>query len=274
MSGGIIRSVIAPHTPRMGYEPSAPEFVRGLMQGLRELGSEIRTARPDAIVLCSTHWVTTFNWYLTGCARHRGRCLADEAPDMFPPIPYDRPGDPLLAAAIAAAITAAGVPGVAHDIDEASWDYGSCVPLLFIDPDQTIPVVLMGTCLLATLDECLTVGRAVREAAVTSGRKVVFIASSALSHALVRGPDRWPSEARQAMDRKLVELLREGRVGEAKEWFPSFAREGEVEMGGRVVAVMLGTLDEHAARYSGVQIGAYAQSSGSGNTSLIVTPAP
>src|SRR3989304_5716018 len=100
MAGGVIRSVITTHSPRIGIEARAPEFTRGLIQGLRLLGEELRAAKPDAVVLMSTHWVTTFPWYTTCHERLEGFCVADEAPDLIPAIPYKWKGDPRLAGAI------------------------------------------------------------------------------------------------------------------------------------------------------------------------------
>ncbi len=266
----LLGSVIVPHTPRMGDQPKAPDFVRGLIDGLRETGEEIRALKPDVLVLNTAHWVTTFNWYITSHERHRGRCIADEAPDIFPAIAYDTPGDPAMARAMAEEIGATGCPAIAQDVAEFKWDYGAGVPLKYLDPEGTIPVVLVGTCLMADLDECMAAGAAVVRAAEKLGRSLVFVSSSALSHALVRGPDTWPTPERKAMDENFVRLLAEGRVAEAREGFPEFARDGVVEMGGRVVAMMLGTLDESTASYSGRQVGAYCQSSASGNASIMV----
>ena len=62
---GLIRTVVAPHTPRMGIEEQAPDFVRALIQGQREMGEEIRAAKPDVLIINSAHCVCTFNWHVT-----------------------------------------------------------------------------------------------------------------------------------------------------------------------------------------------------------------
>ena len=47
----------------------------------------------------------------------------------------------------------------------------------------------------------------------------------------------------------------------------------KAEMGGRLIATMLGTLDDSGGTtYAGETYGAYGQSSGSGNISLAVRP--
>jgi 3,4-dihydroxyphenylacetate 2,3-dioxygenase len=100
------------------------------------------------------------------------------------------------------------------------------------------------------------------------------MSSTALSHDLVRGPSQWPTDERQAMDLRFIELTCAGDIAALKNWLPEFSRAGVVEMGGRVAATFLGSLDALGdVPLSGRQYGAYGQSSGSGNVSLAVTPA-
>jgi len=94
-----------------------------------------------------------------------------------------------------------------------------------------------------------------------------------MSHALVRGPDCWPTDERRALDDEFVSRLDEGGLDELIAWFPEYARASVAEMGGRVVAGFLGALSAMADRPYGVRrFGAYAQSSGSGNLSIALSP--
>jgi len=67
---GVIASAIAPHTPRMANEDAAPDFIRPLIAGAREMGEALRAFDPDLFVVNSTHWVSTFNWYATCQSLH------------------------------------------------------------------------------------------------------------------------------------------------------------------------------------------------------------
>lgn len=271
MAGGILMSAIASHSPRIGIEAQAPDFLRGVIDGEYAMGRAIQALEPDVIVLQSAHWVTTFTWYVTCQARHRGVCVSDELPDLIPGQPYDRPGDPEFGAALVEAIKAKDLLAGRNETEHYKWDYGTFVPLQYLDPSQRIPVVTMGTCILADLDECYRVGTAIRDAAASSSRKVVFVASSALSHRLVRDPASWPTSANQALDREFVAMLSEGRSGDARRFLDTFAERAQVEMGGRNIATMLGVLDGMAADHqSGVEYGEYGPSSGAGHTNFAV----
>ena len=72
MPGKLLYSVITPHSPRMAVEATAPPFLKGVIEGSHELGRALRAAKPDLLIVHSTHWVCSFNWYVTAHERHRG----------------------------------------------------------------------------------------------------------------------------------------------------------------------------------------------------------
>lgn len=275
MSGGLIASAVATHSPRMAIEETAPDFVRGLIAGSREMGEAVRGLDPDLIVLQSAHWVSTFNWYVTAHAVHEGVCMAEEAPDLIPGIPYRRPGDPEFAGALAEALKDAGLPCGINQSPHYHWDYASLVPLLYLDAESTLPVVTLPTVTCAELDENIAVGRLVGDAAAATGRRCVFISSCALSHKVVRGPELWPSEEMQALDHRVVDLMRAGKAGELVAWAAEYSAAAVAEMGGRTICGMIGAMDamdKASGPLEGRQYGPYGQSSGSGNANVCVTP--
>ena len=269
--GQVVLSAIASHSPRIGIEAKAPDFLRGVIAGEYALGRAIQALQPDVIVLQSAHWVTTFTWYVTCQPRHRGNCVSDELPDLIPGMPYDRPGDPEFGALLVEEIKGRGLLAGRNDTPHYKWDYGTFVPLQYLDPAQRIPVVTLGTCILADLDECYRVGAAIADAASKSQRRVAFVASSALSHRLVRDPASWPTPEHQALDRQFVALLRQGRVADARRFLDGYAGKAEAEMGGRNLASMLGILDGiPAERLTGEEYGEYGPSSGAGHTNFAI----
>jgi 3,4-dihydroxyphenylacetate 2,3-dioxygenase len=276
MQGGLIAVAVAPHAPRLGIEERVPGFQRGLIDGLKQMGQALRGMRPDLFVVNSAHWVSTFNWYATLQDPHRGVCVADEAPDLMPGTPYERRGDPAFARAFVEELKAAGLPALPNDTPHYQWDYAALVPLLYLDPDAEVPVVQIPTVHRGSLDEAADVGRLLDRVAQGAGRRVCVIASTALSHALERGPEKWPTPERIALDKRLIGHLERGEVARLREWLPTYSDEAVAEMGGRVLALMcgaLGALQARAGALRGRLYGAYAQSSGSGNASVAVVPA-
>ena len=273
MAGGLVACIIAAHPPRMGVEERVPPFQRALVEGEKELGHDLMALRPDVLVVQSTHWVSTFNWYATAQAHHRGICVAHEAPDLMPGTPYDRRGDRDFALAFSDAVRAAGYPCGVNETEHYALDYGTLVPLQYLDPHARLPLVSLPVVLKADIAESMKIGELVHNVGVTQGKRVAFLASTALSHELVRGPEQWPTAARQDMDRALIARLLQGEVEQAIEEFPHYAKAAVAEMGGRVLAALLGALRVLQPKgLVGRQYGPYTQSSGSGNANLLIRP--
>jgi 3,4-dihydroxyphenylacetate 2,3-dioxygenase len=273
---GLIAAGVAAHVPSLGSDATIPDFQRGLVRGLREMGAAIRAMKPDVLVVESAHWVSTFNWFATLQNPHRGVCVASEALELIPGTPYERKGDPVFATALIEAFKPHGVPAFPNASEHYSWDYAGLVPLLHMDPDAELPVVQIPTVLAADHNECRLAGRLVDEAARATGKRAVFIASSALTHAVVRGRQNWPTPERMEMDRRMIGLLCAGDLDRIDAWFLEYSTAVKAEMGGRVLATLLGAmqaLSAGAGKLSGRQFGDYAQSSGSGNVNVLVTAA-
>jgi len=273
MNPGIIAAAAVPHVPTLGLAKNTPDFQLTLVEGERALGRALRDAKPDLFVVNSSHWVCTFGWYATSQSVHEGVCVADEAPDLIPGIPYKRKGDAEFAKALVDEWKAQGIPGDCNETPHYAWDYGSLVPLLYLDPDAEVPVVQIPTVIMADHAECMKTGRAVHATAKRLGRRVVFIASSAFTHDLVRGRHFKPKPEREALDQRFIDQLKRGAVHEALAWFPEYSRAVVAEMNGKPLATLLGALqalDEDGAKLSGEQFGGYAQSSGSGNANVVV----
>ena len=77
---------------------------------------------------------------------------------------------------------------------------------------------------MADHGECLRAGAAVHAVAKKLGRRVVFLASSALSHLLVRGRHNWPTPERVEADKRFVELLKRGSLDEVIASFTEYSR--------------------------------------------------
>jgi len=267
--GSIVGALIVTHTPRIADESTAPEFTREMIRGMHELGEEVARLDPDALIQVSTHWVTTFHHYVLGHKRHKGTLTSSEAPDIISGVPYDFPGDAELAEAIVEKGKEQGLPVILSAAEHFVLDYGTLNPLRYITPRFAIPVLPISSCLLADIQESIIWGQVITEGIKQSSRRVMIVASGALSHALVRGPERWPSEECQKLDRKFIELVTQGKADELKSFFPGFVKDAEAEMGGRHLAILLGATGGH---FRG-KLHAYGPSSGSGNAVVSLLPA-
>ncbi len=269
MTGGICRGIVVPHAPRLGRPEIVPDFAKDLVQGIVDMGEDIRKDKPDVVMVTSPHYVSTFNWHAATVERHEGYCVAQEAPDLLPGEHYSYRGDPGLGRAIKDEIAALGFPCVENASEHYSWDYGTWVPIHYMDPNSEIPVINIPVVLAADLEETFQVGQALHRACAKTGRRGLVAASSSFAHKLERGPEKWPSQERQDADHKFIGMLLEGRIADAWAGFADYAEFVVNEMGGRPIALLLGALTAAGATsWETAQFGPYGQSSASGNANV------
>lgn len=272
MSGVIAAAVVA-HVPTLSRREITPDFQLTLVDGERELGRHLRSLAPDLWVIASTHWVSTFNWFATCQQRHEGKCVADEAPDLIPGMPYSYRGDPDFALALVDEWKRLEIPALRNESPHYTWDYGTFVPLSHLDPGGTVAVVSVPVVLMSDHAECMRAGAAIHSTARRLGRRAVFLASTALSHALVRGRHFMPTPERADADERLLSRLKRGAIDEVIADFGDYSRVTVAEMGGRSLATLLGVtkaLSDEGVSLEGRQYGGYAQSSGSGNANFLI----
>ena len=266
---GIIAATVVAHVPTLGLAHNTPPYQQTMVEAEKVLGEAIRTRlKPDLWVVVSSHWVATFDWPVTCQPRHEGHCVADEAPQLIPGSPYSYQGDPQFAGELVEAFKASGVPSQRNDSEHFEWDYGTFVPMQYLDPQGEVPVVVLPSVLMSTHDECLRAGELIHATAKRLGRRAVLVASSALSHVLVRGRENWPTDERIAADQRFIGQLKDGALDQAIGGFSAYSQQVGAEMGGRPLATLLGAARAMAAEgtpLAGRQYGEYAQSSGSGN---------
>lgn len=107
---------------------------------LRRFGETLTgAARPAAIVVVSAHWQVRGPIGVTGAARPETIHDFTGFPEPLYQLRYEAPGEPRLAARIAARLSGAGVPAVVSPT--RGLDHGAWVPLMLSLPDASIPVV-------------------------------------------------------------------------------------------------------------------------------------
>ncbi|WP_110929695.1 DODA-type extradiol aromatic ring-opening family dioxygenase [Bacillus massiliglaciei] len=260
--------MLVPHTPRMCHEEKAPDFQKEIIQGMHKTRSVIEQIRPDAIVIVSCHWLSSFHHFVEATPDHKGVLTAFECPELISDVHYHFPGDTELARELIAAGQSAGLQVVEVNDPTYNWDYGTIVPLRYLIPNEDIPVIDLSVTWAANLEETFKWGRVIGEVFQESEKKVVFISSGALAHNLVRNPQAMPTITEQAMDKQFIEYLNNNELNKAYEMLPQYSKNAGVEAGGRHLAMLLGVLKgQYRSKYYG-----YGQSSGSGNVVMTFKP--
>lgn len=155
-----------------------------LVPGLHRLRGEVfETLDYDTVIVFDSHWATTVEFVVTAQPRRAGLFTSEELPRGMCRIPYDFPGDPELAAEIGARAGAHGTWITPIDDQYLPIHYATVNLWRFLGdglPDKRW--LSIGCCQTADTEDFLRVGRAVRDAIAASTRKVLLIASGALSH--------------------------------------------------------------------------------------------
>ena len=247
----------------------------GAVEALRELGRRARERRVSTFVVFDTHWLSNFGYHINANPRHRGAFTSHEAPHMIQDLRYDLPGDTALAEAIAREAGSTGLNVIAHKVESLGLEYGTIVPMHYMNPDGWARVVSIASPLFTSLEESRTLGEAVARAIATADERAAVLASGSLSHRLWPnknlGPEAWTtvaSEFNRQVDLRVLELWQQRRYREFIDMLPDYAIKCNGE-GGMADTIMLfaalGWYDYHG---NAEQLCDYFPSSGSGQVNV------
>lgn len=237
-------SMVVPHFPSICHEEQVPHFQQRMVDAMKDVSKKLDEIKPDAIVLVSCHWPSTFFHYVDCSPYHQGHLTAVEAPDLISDVPYYFPGDEELGNRLVEAGQKANIQVKGVKDPKYVWDYGTVVPLRYLVPNEDIPVINLSVTLAANLEETYTWGQEIAKVLRESDKKVVFIASGALSHNLVRGRENMPTLSEHALDKEFIELVMKKDYQSVYAMLPQYASMAKVESGGRHLAMLLGVMDK------------------------------
>jgi 3,4-dihydroxyphenylacetate 2,3-dioxygenase len=154
-----------------------------LVPGLHRLRKEVfETADYDTVVVLDSHWATTVEYVVTAQDRRNGLFTSEELPRGMKQIPYDFEGDPELAHAIASYGESRGTWITPIDDPHLPIFYATINLWKYLGEGLDKKWITIGVCQTATTEDNLRLGRALGDAIASTDRKVLLIASGALSH--------------------------------------------------------------------------------------------
>lgn len=268
------------HVPSM-YLSEQPGPHQGCRQaaidGHHEIGRRCRALHVDTIVVLDTHWLVNAGYHVNCRPRFTGDYTSNELPHFIRFIRYDHPGNPELGRLIAETATAEGVFTRAHPDSSLGLDYGTLVPMRYMNPDRHFKVVSVAAwCNWHKLENSRRFGAALRKAIEEryDGTVAVF-ASGSLSHRF--NDDGSPEESihqisdeffRQ-VDLHVIELWKRGDWKSFVAMLPEYATRcvGEGHM--HDTAMLLGLLGWDAYDRPVDIITPYFASSGTGQINAV-----
>ena len=283
--GEIVGAGLLAHVPTIVLpEADRLELNQGkeitLVTGLHQLRREVFERDDyDTVVVLDSHWATTVEFVATAQQRRAGLFTSEELPRGMCRMPYDYPGDPELAHNIASFADQHGTWITAIDDAYLPVYYATINLWKFLGeglPDKRW--VTIGVCQTGDMEDHLRLGRALADGiAATEGRRVLLIASGALSHTF------WPlrelreheagdpthiftPQARQA-DEERIAWFKQGRHDQVLNSMDEFWKY-KPEAKFFHYLMMAGALGEHACTATARQYGQYENSIGTGQVHL------
>jgi 3,4-dihydroxyphenylacetate 2,3-dioxygenase len=267
------------HVPSM-YLSELPGKHHGCRQaaidGHVEIGNRCRALGVESIVIFDTHWLVNAGYHVLNAAEYSGVYTSNELPHFIHNMPYGYPGNPALGRLIAETATAQGVFTRAHETTTLELEYGTLVPMRYMNADRHFKVVpIAAWCAWHDLADSIRLGRAVRAAIEASDETVAVFASGSLSH---RFNDNGSPESSiheisaefyRQVDHRVVELWKQGDWKTFCAMLPEYATLCQGEGGMHDTAMLLGLVGAEAYDRGVEIITDYFASSGTGQINAV-----
>ncbi|MBV7378429.1 3,4-dihydroxyphenylacetate 2,3-dioxygenase [Maritimibacter dapengensis] len=248
------------------------------IDGHRKIGEMARAAGADTFVVLDTHWLVNAGYHVNANDSFKGIYTSHEFPQFIQDMGYEYEGNPALGDRIAAAAMDLGVHTESHQIDSLDLEYGTLVPMRYMNEDRALKVVSVAAmCTVHSLDSSRTLGEAIRIAIEKSDNNVALIASGSLSHhiwanddyAANNGTFTISSKFNEVVDRRVLEMWQNGETELFLEMLPDYAKhcDGEGDMHDTIM--LFGALGWDSYKGKGEVITEYFPSSGTGQTNVV-----
>lgn len=248
------------------------------IDGHKEIGRRCRELGVDTIVVFDTHWLVNSGYHINSAAHFAGIYTSNELPHFIKNMPYEYQGNQVLGRLLADAATAAGVHTRAHDNTTLALEYGTLVPMRYMNEDQHFKVVSVSAlCTVHNLQDSATLGAAMRRAIEEQyDGTVAIFASGSLSHRFAQNgvADQYLhkvwSPFLETLDHEVVEMWQRGDWKTFCAMLPEYADKGHGEGFMHDTAMLLGALGWDEYRGKAEVVTPYFGSSGTGQINVIL----
>ena len=261
--------------PRKGSRQDA-------IDGHVEIGRRCRALGVDTIVVFDTHWLVNASYHLN-CAPHfKGLYTSNELPHFIANLAFEFPGNPALGQLLAQACNELGGETLAHEHTTLNPEYGTLVPMRYMNADQHFKVVSVSAlCMAHHLNDSARLGWAMRRAVEQHyDGTVAFLASGSLSHRFAQNglaPEFafkiW-SPFLEVLDREVVQIWQRGDWATFCGMLPEYAAKGHGEGFMHDTAMLMGALGWSGYDGRAEVVTPYFGASGTGQINAVfpVTP--
>ncbi|HUC25164.1 MAG TPA: catechol 1,2-dioxygenase [Streptosporangiaceae bacterium] len=250
-----------------------------LVPGLEKLRHDVfETLDYDTVVVLDSHWFTTVEFVISAQDIRAGLFTSDELPRGMSRIPYDWRGDPELAYSVAANGDSRGTWITAIDDPYLPVYYATVNLWAYLGRGLGKRWMTMSnTAQTGDTEDFLRAGRALGDAIAETDRKVILLASGALSHTFwplrelraheASDPVHIRTPEARAADLERIAWFEAGDHARVLDTMPEFLRV-RPEAKFAHYLMMIGALGEHAVTAPGRRYSEYENAIGTGQIHL------
>ena len=249
-----------------------------LVTGLEQLRADVfDTLDYDTVVVLDSHWATTVEFVVAAQDRRSGLFTSEELPRGMSRVPYDYRGDPELAFAMAQRADDHGTWITAIDDHYLPVFYATVNLWHYLGRGNDARWMSVSVCQTGDTEDFLRAGRALGDAIAATDRRVLLLASGAMSHTFwplrelraheAAGSEHIATPEAYAADMQRLEWFKAGDHARVLDTMPEFLRFKPEARFGHYLE-MIGALGESAVTAPARQYGEYENSIGTGQVHL------
>jgi 2-aminophenol/2-amino-5-chlorophenol 1,6-dioxygenase alpha subunit len=276
VSGSIHKAYLVSGQPHILLGADRNAGWASLKASYEAVGREIERSGAELILLYSTQWFSVIG-HLFQTDPNPKWTLVDQNWYELGEIPYSFRVDPEFGALYAGICKEMGMQTATVDYHGFPIDTGTVVALKLLTPNNAIPASMVSCNIYAERDETRALGRAARTAIERYGKKTIVVIVSNLSNRYEVGEidpahDRISSSKDDEWNRKILEMLGEGRLEDVAQVAREFGREANADMGFKAIWWLAALAGENN-KYDG-KVWDYQPVWGTGNAIVELTPNP
>jgi len=276
VSGLLQKAYLVPGQPHIFLAPERNAGWASLKANYEAVGREIEKSGAELMLLYSTQWFSVIG-HLFQTDPQPKWVLVDQNWYQFGEIPYQFRIDPAFGELYARTAKELGMQAATVNYHGFPIDPGTVIALKLLNPNNRIPASVVSCNIYAERDETRALGRAARSAIEQYGKKTIVVVVSNLSNRyevadIDPANDRISSAKDDEWNRKILEMLGEGRLEDVAQVAREFAREANADMGFKAIWWLAALAGENNL-YDG-KVWDYQPVWGTGNAIVELTPNP
>ena len=261
----VVSAFLVSGSPLPQLQPSNPPWGR-LAQAFRDAGAALAQSKPDVILIYSTQWMAVLDQLWITRQRSAGLHVDENWHEMGEQS-YDIVSDTELAHACVQASPSVNVNARGVDYDAFPIDTGTITACELMGMGRkNSPLLIASNNLYHDAAQTEKLSALAVQCAAQQGKRVAAVGVGGLSGSAFRkqidiAQDHIVSQSDDQWNRRMLDLMSEGKSDELKAQIPEYAKEARVDMGFKHFHWLLGAL---GGRFSRAKVHGYEPLYGSG----------